>query len=288
MVLWLERNGYAVDYAINSDLEFHPQLLGRYRLMLSVGHDEYWSWGMRDTVESFIAQGGNVCFFSGNISGFQVRFEDRGSSMVCYKQRYEDDPVFKAGQTHLATTYWTNREVNRPESRMTGLTHWYAGFSRFRGVVGQGPGGYLIYRPEHWIFEHSGMGYGDCLGQASEIVHYEVDGCPICMKNGLPYPEEFHDAPSSLMVLGMVPAAKDLRVYSLREISAEEYIKKFGPAGPQAFEHVIDGRGHAVMSMYVNNGTVFCAGTTDWTSGLTGKDPAVERITKNLLDRLST
>ena len=288
MVHWLERNGYAVDYAINSDLELHPQLLGRYRLMLSVGHDEYWSWGMRDTVESFIAKGGNVCFFSGDVSTWQVRFEDQGSSMVCYKEGYKDDPAFKAGQKQLATTYWTNLDVNRPESRMTGLSYWYAGFSRFRGVVGQGPGGYLIYRPENWIFKDSGIGYGDCLGQASKIVHYEVDGCPIRMKNGLPYPEEFHDGPSSLVILGMVPAAQDVGAYSARQISVEEYLHKFGPTGPQAVEYLMGNRGHAVMSMYVNNGTVFCAGTTDWTSGLTGKDPAVERITKNLLDRLST
>ena len=34
--------------------------------MLSVGHDEYWSWEMRDAVEGFVAAGGNVAFFSGN------------------------------------------------------------------------------------------------------------------------------------------------------------------------------------------------------------------------------
>ena len=29
-VTWAEANGYALDYAVNSDLEFHPELLKHY------------------------------------------------------------------------------------------------------------------------------------------------------------------------------------------------------------------------------------------------------------------
>lgn len=44
--------------------------------MLSVGHDEYWSAAMRDNLEKYIADGGNVAFFSGNTCCWQVRSED--------------------------------------------------------------------------------------------------------------------------------------------------------------------------------------------------------------------
>jgi hypothetical protein len=77
---WAEREGYAIDVVTNADLEDHPELLaprrGRLPLYLSVGHDEYWSGPMRDTVEGFIAGGGNAVFFSGNTSFWQVRLED--------------------------------------------------------------------------------------------------------------------------------------------------------------------------------------------------------------------
>jgi hypothetical protein len=33
-------------------------------------------------------------------------------------------------------------------------------------------------------------------------------------------------------------------------------------------------------------GTVFTAAITDWSHGLTGEDPIVERITRNVLDKL--
>src|SRR5262249_30876920 len=55
-VRWAEANGYAFDYCVNSDLEFRPELLDHYKLVLSVGHDEYWSTPMRDHLEAFIGR----------------------------------------------------------------------------------------------------------------------------------------------------------------------------------------------------------------------------------------
>ena len=98
---WTEGNGYAIDVVTNADLEDHPNLLanGAYSLYLSVGHDEYWSAGMRDTVEDFIGRGGNAAFFSGNTSFWQVRLEDRtpegpAATMVGYKGFFKQDPVY--------------------------------------------------------------------------------------------------------------------------------------------------------------------------------------------------
>ena len=76
---WAEREGYAIDVVTNADLEEHPELLGPdspYSLYLSIGHDEYWSAPMRDTVEAFTARGGHAVFFSGNTAFWQVRLED--------------------------------------------------------------------------------------------------------------------------------------------------------------------------------------------------------------------
>lgn len=46
-------------------------------------------------------------------------------------------------------------------------------------------------------------------------------------------------------------------------------------------------QGAAVLGVYTRGGTVFTAGTTDWSHGLQGGDQAVEQITRNVLDRLS-
>ena len=104
-VEWAEREGYMIDVVTNADLEEHPELLGPespYGLYLSVGHDEYWSGPMRDTVEAFIARGGNAAFLSGNTAFWQVRLEDPtgpdgagpAATMVGYKGFFKQDPVF--------------------------------------------------------------------------------------------------------------------------------------------------------------------------------------------------
>ena len=46
---------------------------------------------------------------------------------------------------------------------------------------------------------------------------------------------------------------------------------------------------HAVVGCFTvpGGGTVFNAGCTDWTYGIEGGDPAVQRVTRNVLERLS-
>jgi hypothetical protein len=86
-IAWAEARGYRIDLVTSLDLHSRPDVLDAYRLYLSVGHDEYWSWEMRDTVERFVAAGGNVAFLSGTTAFWQVRIEDDGRSMVCWKDR---------------------------------------------------------------------------------------------------------------------------------------------------------------------------------------------------------
>ena len=52
----------------------------------------------------------------------------------------------------------------------------------------------------------------------------------------------------------------------------------------ERFEH--NREGAAVLGTYTRGGTVVTVGTTDWSHGLAGADPTVERITRNILDRL--
>ena len=68
---WAERAGLDLDYAISSDLEQVDGITDGYRLVIGAGHDEYWSAAGRDTVERFVAGGGNYASFSGNTMFWQ-------------------------------------------------------------------------------------------------------------------------------------------------------------------------------------------------------------------------
>ena len=127
--VWAERNGYEIDVASSADLE-DPSLLSRYRLLLSIGHDEYWSGPMRDSVEAFIAGGGNVAFLSGNTAFWQIRYEDDGRTIVGYKGRFADDPCYRTDRHAETTTIWSDHELGRPENDMTGVSFSRGGYHR--------------------------------------------------------------------------------------------------------------------------------------------------------------
>lgn len=66
MVRWLDKEGYDVTYASNLDTHEDRSRLSGRKAFLSAGHDEYWSWEMRDNVEALRNAGVNLAFFSAN------------------------------------------------------------------------------------------------------------------------------------------------------------------------------------------------------------------------------
>ena len=270
-VRWAEAAGYALDYCANSDLEFRPELLKHYKLVLSVGHDEYWSAPMRDHLEAFIAGGGNVAFFSGNTCCWQVRSEDNGRALACWKQSFGDDPLYKGGDHKLLSTLWSHYLVKRPENTLTGVGFLWGGYHRSHGQLMDGPGSYTTHRPDHWLFAGTGLKRGDAFGAklpAYKVVGYECDGCELTWKDGLPYPTHADGTPDNFDVLATSPAI-------------------WHPDDCEWYERWPKGRrGNAVLGSYTRGGTVVTVGSTDWSHGLRGNDPHVVRITRNVLDRL--
>lgn len=298
-VHWAERNGYRIDYAINSDLEFRPEILDPYRLMVSMGHDEYWSWGMRDAVDNFVNRGGNVAFFSGNCCYWQVRYEDDGRTMVCHKYNARaNDPVMGTDRQHLLTSIWSDPLIGRPENKTTGLSFCRGGYIRFGKGVPRSSGAYTVCRPDHWVFDGTDLCYGDALGLGSYIVTYEVDGCAFNLVNGLPVPTYEDGTPEGFTILATAPARLLSNTPTRRQMIVPlaydpdkglgdlEYTATilFGDDSPENKERVA--HNYAVMGVYSRGGTVFNAGTTDWAYGL-DNDLLVQQITRNVLDRLA-
>src|SRR5262249_27921429 len=146
------------------------EMLEPYRLVLSVGHDEYWSAPMRDHLEAFIASGGNVAFFSGNACFWQVRSADGGRALVGWKQDYQGDPLYAGGDHPLLSPMGSNRLVKRPENQLTGVSFAYGGYHRFFEQYPDGPGAYTVHRPDHWVFAGTGLKQRDLLGANDQVV----------------------------------------------------------------------------------------------------------------------
>jgi hypothetical protein len=292
-VTWAEEAGYPLDYLTDADLEHDPQALAGHRAVVFVGHSEYWSWGQRAQVERFVDAGGRAAIFSGNTCYWQCRWEDGGRTFVAYKSRAEDDDPVAAdpARRHLTSGLWSSAVVGRPEASLTGLSYLFGGYHRFGLCVARGLGGYTVWRDRHWALASADLYWGDVFGDDCRLVGYENDGCPLTFgDDGLPQPVPRLGVPAGLEIIASAPA-------TLGEPEQEDYSRVVPPeawdvlarayAGadsPAARQRLL--RGHAVMASFTRGaGEVFNAGTTEWAYGLSARNPFVERITRNVLDR---
>jgi hypothetical protein len=287
-VQWAEREGLALDYAVSSDLETVPDLLAPYRLYLSVGHDEYWSAGMRDAVEGFVDRGGRAAFFSGNTAFWQIRYEDDHRTQIAYKMDIEEDPVWGSDRIRELSTMWSDPLLERPENELTGVSFTRGGYAHLDNAP-QGSGGYTVWRPKHWAFDGLDLFAGDVIGAEPVVVGYECDGCELTLKDGLPMATGADGTPKGFEVLATAPAhlwesderPEALPLVGVGELNwvAERFAGADTPENRQKFAH-----GHAVMGHFTRGkGSVFTTGCTDWAFGL--DDPAVTRVTRNVIER---
>lgn len=242
---WLEVSGYRVDYCTDLDLHRDPGLLDRYRVLVSAGHDEYWTDRMRDGTERFVRAGGNVAFFGGNTCWWRVVLDDDG-----------------VGFRRVAN--WSDVPgPDRPENLLTGVSFRNGG-ERDRDDHPV-PVGYRVQHADHWVYAGTGLRDGDVFGDrpGEYLVGYECDGAHFDrggLGRGPVRPSGNDGTPDGFTILGV------------------------GDAAASGWGH---GNKAATMGLHRPGGTVFTAATTDWPRVLVGGTcPPVERVTRNVLDRL--
>jgi hypothetical protein len=292
-VPWLEASGYTLDYCVQGDLDRDPGVVDGYRMLTTVGHDEYWTWQERDVVDDFVAAGGHAAFFIGNAAFWQVRLERGGQEMVCYKYVPEFDPVYGTAQEKYLTGMWSNPRTGRPENETFGLSFTRGGYHRLGYVMPRSSGGYMVYRPAHWVFAGTQLEYGDVFGDRDRIVGYECDGLDFVTRHGLPYPTGRDGAPLTTEILALAPASLGERPSGERDVmwdqrDLEAVVRQLeGKVTPAGLEKYRYGTA-ALVTFGRGKGTVFNCGSTEWAYGLQGHDMFVERITRNVFDRLGT
>ncbi len=303
-VEWAEAAGLSFDAAVSSDLADHPGLLDGYDLVLSVGHDEYWAAPQRDAVERFVTEGGNLVSLSGNTMFWQVRLEDGttvdggpdpSAAMTCFKYRaHEIDPVLADGRPELMSGMWADPVVGRPETAIIGAGSAWGLYSRFGLATPRGAGAFTVYRDGHWLFEGTGLRYGDQLGRDHGVVGYETVGCRLTFDEyQLPVAAGGDGTPADIEVVAFCPASNLMMgeypasIAALDDQGDLEFVASriHGRVDADSIARVR--HGNAVILVCrpygAGGGEVVTVGSTDWVYGLT--DPAVGRVTRNAIER---
>lgn len=263
-IAWMLRQGYQPEFCTDLDLHRDPQLCRRYRLLLSVGHDEYWSEPTRDAVEAHAAAGGNVAFFGANLCWWRIHIVDQARAMVCH----QGSP--RGAYDH----WWAPSGVQRPEDSLTGMSY------RHGGGWWDGPreaSGFRVQDAGHWVFAGTGLQQGAAFGHDTTppLAGYECDGVPL---------QEYDPRTGRARLAPAVVhtgTPRDFHLLAVAPLGAawQELPPREGLAAGEGIHA-------AAIGLFQPGGTVFTAGTVDWAQVL-GHDAIVDAITRNVLDRLS-
>lgn len=141
MVRFLEKNGYDVSYFTDVDCDrLGPGYIEAHQILMSVGHDEYWSQRERQNVQAARDHEGhpvNLALFSGNQAVWETRFAQSidgaatpDRTLVCSKQTPSSaDQLLDPNTT---TGMWRDTEPTLaagPENSLTGSLYsvnWYS------------------------------------------------------------------------------------------------------------------------------------------------------------------
>jgi len=305
-IQWLEKENYEVEYCTNVDLHKDSDLLNYYKLYLSVGHDEYWSWEMRDHIEGFTSNNGNTAFFSGNTCWWQVRFEpqDDGQGsfdnrvLVCYKEQRQINGAYNPGldpyldlsypEKRKTTCNWYDALTERPENLMTGLSFYNGAYHDPPSL----PSAYYKAKlNKHWLLRDTNLKYDSLFGVYGDYktIGYETDAAEytdLDIKFPLPtgkLPENVQGktAPKDFIVL----ASSNLTNWAEDGKGSSGYNNHNGWVTMGIFRD---------SNALGGGGFVFTAGTTDWSNGLlyvienqSNQLNEIHKITKNVIDILS-
>ena len=154
-VVRAESTGVALSYYANVDLHDRDVLAGA-RGYVSVGHDEYWTLGIRQTVLRARAAGTNLAFLGANTMYWRVRLDDRNTGpkrlMTGYRDNAWDDPL-RETKPREATSRYRDGPVALPENDLTGML--------YECYPVDAP--YRIVTPRWWGFVGTGVRRGSVI-----------------------------------------------------------------------------------------------------------------------------
>jgi hypothetical protein len=245
MTFWLEKEGYDVTYCSNLDLHFDAEILDSTKALISVGHDEYWTPEMFNNALKARDNGLSIAFFCGNSLGGELQLYDSFDGVP--------GRVFARTQK----TKLDNEEI------LMGNTSYGVGF-----------GDWLVKKPEHWIYEGTGLKSGDKI---PGIIGWEYHGLPLGKIPGLEIVAEGPlSAPSQHLHAAVVyPCPKGNWVFNAGTIWWAEGLSNppgHIPAGESGQEEFL--RPGEYPAAHDPGGRTF------------GVLPEVQKITANVLDKM--
>jgi hypothetical protein len=168
LAYWMEQQCYDVTYISNLDTHADPAGLRRAEGWLSVGHDEYWSLTMFETMKRMVAEGLNLAFLSGNsicgVVDIHPASDGRPGRIIERVGRYGSPTKEEIENGFPEEARFVKNGPN--EATLMGARSTYPT---------TGGADWICRKPDHWLFAGTGMKEGDGI---PGLVGWEWHGDP--------------------------------------------------------------------------------------------------------------
>ncbi len=252
LIEFCERHGLDVAYATDVTVTEHPSIVANHKVLLSLGHDESWSYAERVGVQDAVDKGLNVVFFGAASVLRHVRLQASPLGADREEVDYRDsteDPLNASGGNPMQVTgnTWSSPPSSWSEIPLVGEV--YSGYLD--------PGRTAPFRvadASSWIYRGTGLHDGSTLpGVIASDIDHVVAGT----------------SPANLMVLGHSPIPLSVVYTNQGQWGADTYSDLTYFTFPHGGAGVID------------------TGDNNWINAMGVGTPAVraalDRITGNML-----
>jgi hypothetical protein len=169
LIQFCEEHGLDVTYVTDVTLSEHPELALAHKAILSLGHDETWSYDERLAVVNARSQGVNLVFFGAAAVLRHVRLEASPLGPDRLVVDYRDssaDPLNGVGDPMQVTgNTFASPPTNLPPESLTG--ELYSGYLNGTATVP-----FVVADPTSWVFKGTGLKTGS---QLPGVIMSDVD-----------------------------------------------------------------------------------------------------------------
>jgi hypothetical protein len=254
LIFFMEEYGLDVSYVTDITVNDNPATIQRHRALLSLDHDETWTYSELQGARTALAHGVNVAFFGAAAIVRHARLQSSplgpDREEVDYRDETEDPLNGGSDPNDVTGNTWASPPSNWDEASFVGGV--YSGYTN----PGVSPLPFTVYDDSAWIFKGTGLHDGSTVAGVidSDIDH--LDG----------------DSPANIQVLGHSPLP-------LTDVYTNQ--------------GQWNGVTYSDMTYYadlVSQGGVFDSGTVNWifsmtpcVQGTSCPAPIVDTMTGNLL-----
>ena len=167
-----------VSYITDLDLDDDYSSIEQSKVIVVMGHSEYWSLAARENFDRRVQEGGHAVILSGNTMWWQVRYAGTRDALICYKDGLLDpEPV-----PTLKTILWADPTLQYSILSSIGADFNHGGYGL---QPDKGWNGFKISNPASPLLEGTSLQRGDVLDLPSDecdgaaIASWDPDGFPV-------------------------------------------------------------------------------------------------------------